>query len=84
MVMVGVGSGEADVRLVWAADTVMAAGLMIWLDNVAMDPRVVMGVASEAFALTKLPPARLLDTVPVTVPSVVTPEGTQAQVHHRS
>lgn len=51
----------------------MAVGLMTWLDKVAMVPRVVMGVAREALALATLPPARLVETVPVTVPSVVTP-----------
>ena len=79
MVIVGVGSVEAVVRLVWAADTVMAAGLMTWLDRVAMVPRVVMGVAREALALATLPPARLVDTVPVTVPRVVTPKGRQTK-----
>lgn len=77
MVMVGVPSPAAAVMVVWAAETVMAAGLMTWLESVAMVPSVVMGVASEAEALgTPVPvPARLLDTVPVTVPSVVTPVG---------
>ena len=50
----------------------MAVGLT-WLDKVEMVPSVVMGVAREAFALATLPPARLVETVPVTVPRVVTP-----------
>ena len=51
----------------------MAVGLMTWLDKVAMLPNVVLGVAREALALATLPPARLVETVPVTVPRVVTP-----------
>lgn len=39
----------------------------------AIEPRVVMGVARVALALAKLPPAKLVETVPVTVPRVVTP-----------
>lgn len=66
---------EADVRLVWAADTVMAEGLMTWLDKVAIVPSVVIGVTNEAFELSTVPPARLVETVPVTVPRVVTPTG---------
>lgn len=62
------------VRLAWA--TVMAVGLMTWLGRVAMVPRVVMGGAREALALATLPPARLEETVPVTVPRVATPWGT--------
>jgi hypothetical protein len=50
----------------------MAVGLT-WLDKVEMVPSVVMGVAREAFAVATLPPARLVETVPVTVPRVVTP-----------
>lgn len=73
--MVEEGSVEADVRLVWAADTVMADGLMTWLDKVAIVPSVVMGVTNEAFELSTVPPARLVETVPVTVPRVVTPTG---------
>ena len=49
----------------------MAVGLMTWLDKVEMVPSVVIGVAREAFALATLPPARLVETVPVTVPRVV-------------
>lgn len=64
---------DADVRLVWAADTVIAEGLMTWLDRVAMVPSVVMGVTREALELSTVFPARLVETVPVTVPSVVTP-----------
>lgn len=64
---------DADVRLVWAADTVIADGLMTWLDKVAMVPSVVMGVTKEALELSTVFPARLVETVPVTVPSVVTP-----------
>lgn len=71
--MVEVGSVDADVRLVWAADTVIADGLMTWLDKVAMVPSVVMGVTREALELSTVFPARLVETVPVTVPSVVTP-----------
>lgn len=37
--------------------------------RVVMVPKVVMGVA-----VATLPPARLEDTVPVTVPNVVTPK----------
>lgn len=70
--MVEEGSVDADVRLVWAADTVIADGLMTWLDKVAMVPSVVMGVTKEALELSTVFPARL-ETVPVTVPSVVTP-----------
>lgn len=55
-------------RLLWAA-----VALMTWLERVAIVPRVVMGVARVALALAKLPPAKLEETVPVTVPSVVTP-----------
>lgn len=54
----------------------MAEGLMTWLDKVAMVPSVVMGVTREALELSTVPPARLLDTVPVTVPRVVTPART--------
>lgn len=75
MVMVGVPSPPAAVMVVWAAETVMAAGLRTWLESVAMVPSVVMGVASEALVLWPPAPARLVDTVPVTVPSVVTPGG---------
>lgn len=75
MVMVGVPSPLAAVMVVWAAETVMAAGLRTWLESVAMVPSVVMGVASEALVLWPPAPARLVDTVPVTVPSVVTPAG---------
>lgn len=71
-----VGRAVAVVRLVCAADTVMVPGLITWLDRVAMVPSVVMGVAREALALATLPLARLVETVPVTVPRVVTPEGT--------
>lgn len=61
-------------RLVWAADTVMAVGLITWLDNVAIEASVVTGVARLALALATLAPAALVDTVPVTVPRVVTPK----------
>lgn len=40
-----------------------------------MVPNVVMGVASEALVLWPPAPARLVETVPVTVPRVVTPGG---------
>lgn len=71
---------EAEVRLVCAGDTVMEEGLITWLARVAMVLRVVAGVTREALALATLPPARLDDTVPVTVPRVVTPlmRGTEA------
>lgn len=75
MVMVGVVSPPAAVSVVCAADTVMAVGLITWLERVAMVPKVVMGVAREALVLWPPAPARLVDTVPVTVPSVVTPAG---------
>lgn len=75
MVMVGVVSPLAAVSVVCAADTVMAVGLITWLDRVAMVPNVVMGVAREALVLWPPAPARLVETVPVTVPRVVTPEG---------
>lgn len=77
--MVEEGSVDADVRLVWAADTVIAEGLMTWLDKVAMVPSVVMGVTREALDVSTVAPARLVETVPVTVPRVVTPakEGCQ-------
>lgn len=55
----------------------MADGLMTWLDNVAMVPSVVMGVTREALEVSTVPPARLVETVPVTVPRVVTPTGEQ-------
>ena len=74
-VIVEEGSVEVEVRLVWAADTVMAEGLMTWLDSVATVASVVMGVTREALELSTVLPARLVDTVPVTVPRVVTPEG---------
>lgn len=51
----------------------MAAGLMTWLDRVAMVPSVVMGVTREALELSTVLPAKLEETVPVTVPRVVTP-----------
>lgn len=38
-----------------------------------MVPSVVMGVVREGLALVTLPPAKLVETVPVTVPRVVTP-----------
>lgn len=68
MATVGVG-----VRFVWAADTVIAAGLITWLESVEIVPRVVIGVARLALAVATLPPARLVEIVPVTVPRVVTP-----------
>lgn len=71
--MVEEGSVEAELRLVWAAAAVMAAGLMTWLDRVAMVPSVVMGVTKEAVEVSTVAPARLEETVPVTVPRVVTP-----------
>lgn len=71
--MVEEGSVDADVRLVWAADTVIADGVMTWLDKVAMVPSVVMGVTREALELSTVFPARLVETVPLTVPRVVTP-----------
>lgn len=64
---------EAEVRLVCAGETVIEEGLTTWLDSVAMVARVVAGVTREALALATPPPARLDDTVPVTVPRVVTP-----------
>lgn len=73
--MVDEGSEEAEVKLVWAADTVMADGLITWLDRVAMVPRVVIGVTKEALEVSTVAPARLVETVPVTVPRVVTPGG---------
>lgn len=51
----------------------MEVGLMTWLDRVAMVPSVVMGVTREAVELSTVPPAKLVETVPVTVPRVVTP-----------
>lgn len=69
----------AVVRFVWAADTVIAVGLITWLESVAMVPRVVMGVARLALAVGTLPPARLVEIVPVTVPRVVTPTQTQGE-----
>ena len=47
----------------------LEAELTTWLD------RVVMGVARVALATP--PPARVVETVPVTVPRVVIPEGRQ-------
>lgn len=80
IVMVGVVSPPAAVSVVCAADTVMAVGLITWLERVAMVPKVVMGVAREALVLWPPAPARLVETVPVTVPSVVTPTGREAEV----
>lgn len=51
----------------------MAVGFMTWLDRVAMVPSVVIGVTREALELSTVPPDRLVETVPVTVPRVVTP-----------
>lgn len=44
-----------------------------------MVPNVVMGVTKEALDVSTVFPARLVETVPVTVPRVVTPakEGSQ-------
>lgn len=53
----------------------MAVGLITWLERVAMVPKVVMGVAREALVLWPPAPARLVETVPVIVPRVVTPKG---------
>ena len=80
MVMVGVVSPPAAVSVVCAADTVMAVGLITWLERVAMVPNVVMGVAREALVLWPPAPARLVETVPVTVPRVVTPKGRKGAV----
>lgn len=74
MVMVGVVSPLAAVSVVCAADTVMAVGLITWLERVAIVPKVVIGVAREALVLWPPAPARLVETVPVTVPNVVTPK----------
>lgn len=79
MVMVGVVRPLAAVSVVCAADTVMAVGLITWLERVAMVPKVVMGVAREALVLWPPAPARLVETVPVTVPRVVTPKGGERQ-----
>lgn len=46
---------------------------MTWLDKVAIVPNVVMGVTREALDVSTVVPARLVETVPVTVPRVVTP-----------
>lgn len=73
IVIVGVVSPPAAVSVVCAADTVIAVGLITWLESVAMVPKVVIGVAREALVLCAPAPARLVETVPVTVPSVVTP-----------
>lgn len=59
--------------LVCAGDTVTVEGLVAWLDRVAMVPSVVADVTREALVLTTPPPARVDETVPVTVPRVVTP-----------
>lgn len=80
MVMVGVVSPPAAVSVVCAADTVMAVGLITWLERVAMVPNVVMGVAREALVLWPPAPARLVETVPVTVPRVVTPKSRKGAV----
>ncbi len=61
-------------RLDFAAETVMAVGLITWLDNVAMEASVVAGVTRLALAFGTLAPATLVDTVPGTVPRVVTPK----------
>lgn len=71
---------EAEVRLVCAPETV-EEGLTTWLDRVAMVARVVAGVTREALALATPPPARVDDTVPVTVPRVVTPSVGEKQRH---
>lgn len=75
IVIVGVVSPPAAVSVVCAADTVMAVGFITWLERVAMVPKVVIGVAREALVLWAPAPARLVETVPVTVPRVVTPKG---------
>lgn len=81
--MVGVVRPPAAVRFVCAAETVMAAGLITWLESVAMVPKVVIGVAKEALVLCAPVPARLVDMVPVTVPKVVTPKRIQRKKKHR-
>lgn len=48
-----------------------------------MVPRVVMGVAKLALAVGTLPPARLVEIVPVTVPRVVTPTQTWGQEYYK-
>lgn len=73
IVIVGVLIPEAAVREVCAADIVMAPGLITWLERVAMVPKVFIGVAREAVLCTPAP-ARLVETVPVTVPRVVIPD----------
>lgn len=82
IVIVGVVSPPAAVSVVCAADTVMAVGLITWLERVAMVPKVVIGVAREALVLWAPAPARLVETVPVTVPRVVTPNGRKKQRYY--
>lgn len=77
--IVGVVSPPAAVSVVCAADTVIAVGLITWLESVAIVPKVVIGVAREALVLCAPAPARLVETVPVTVPSVVTPKWRERQ-----
>lgn len=57
----------------------IAVGVITWLERVAIVPKVVMGVARLALAEGTLPPARLVEIVPVTVPRVVTPTQTQGK-----
>lgn len=47
-----------------------------------MVPSVVMGVTREALELSAAPPANAVDTVPVTVPRVVTPGRNKNRDHH--
>lgn len=53
---------------------------MTWLDKVAMVPNVVMGVTREALDVSTVAPARLVETVPVTVPRVVTPTNERRRI----
>lgn len=46
--------------------------VVTWLASVAMVAKVVMGVAREA--LTAVPPATVVETAPVTVPRLDTPD----------
>lgn len=69
----GVVGWPAAVKVVWADDTVVAVGVITWLEREAMVPKVVIGVGREALMPLPPAPARLVETVLVTVPNVVTP-----------
>lgn len=73
MVVVGVVSSPALVSVICAANIVMAMGLITWLQEMAIVPKVVMGLAREALVLWPTVLARLGGMVPVTLLRVVKP-----------